>query len=594
MSDYLYSSIPQLKGSLSDSISAIYLKSPPHMQEFHGEWGSLAVSQSHYSGFQPYETEQHLMIVIGSPVLYFRNNDFLTSDDSSEATQSIYQRWVVDNSIEWDEDLSGPFTVLLINKIKQSLKVITDLMGFIPVYGCQKAENLYLGTHIDALATVAGEENNFDSVSLADFVLNDAITYPYTAYNIIWQLAPGSQTTFIKSLVNPEVTPYWQPTETNPYSDIQTAAEVLRAGLEGYIDRVTSKMDKIAQFISAGEDSRALSGMLPNRLQQDAYVFLDYMNREGRIAKKVATKYKTTFTAGFRSKTHYLEILPEASKLVGTGHQYHHAHSLGFDKQYKLADYSAVFGGYLSDSLLKASYASKHLKTGRYPFIPETFKKQASQTKRIKHSAIKDSVLTEIFNRRMTRFKNLEQLRPTTANEWFVLYPATMRATIPNIYTTRRLFCSYEPFMCKESVKVSAAVPTQWKMNRRLFNRALKPYLEPTKWLLHADGRLPYFSWKTNIPVQFPTWFYRQVAKRTGLIKGNQGSWGDWLQMLKSPEWKKTTEAYSGSSQDMDFLVDDKDVLNLLMSDELTIDSRINLLQTTFHKAKVHSTSKQP
>lgn len=194
----------------------------------------------------------------------------------------------------------------------------------------------------------------------------------------------------------------------------------------------------------------------------------------------------------------------------------------------------------------------------------------------------------------MTRFKNLEQLRPTTANEWFVLYPATMRATIPNIYTTRRLFCSYEPFMCKESVKVSAAVPTQWKMNRRLFNRALKPYLEPTKWLLHADGRLPYFSWKTNIPVQFPTWFYRQVAKRTGLIKGNQGSWGDWLQMLKSPEWKKTTEAYSGSSQDMDFLVDDKDVLNLLMSDELTIDSRINLLQTTFHKAKVHSTSKQP
>lgn len=585
MSDYLYSSIPKLKGTMSDAISAIYLTSPPCVQEFHGEWGSLAISSSHYSGFQPYETEQHLMVVIGGPVLYFRDNDFLVSDDSLEATQSIYQRWILDKSIQWDEDLSGPFNILLIDKTKKHLRVITDLMAFIPVYGLQKAESLYLGTHIDALATVADEKNNFDSVSLADFVLNGAITYPYTAYQDIRQLAPSSETTFTDFAEVPIIKNYWQPTEVNPYSDIQTAAEDVRAGLKGYIERVTSKMDKVAQFISGGEDSRALSGMLPNRLQRDAYVFLDQMNREGRIAEKVAAKYDATFTPGLRSNIHYLEILPEASKLVGTGHQYHHAHSLGFDKQYKLADYTAVFGGVLSDCFLKSAIALKHLNTGRYPFLPETFRKEVSQKEQIDHSSIKNEIADKVLARRATRFEDIKKLRPVTAYEWFLFYPASMEPVMPNLYTTRRLFASYEPFTCKESVKIWAVVPTEWKLNRRLFNRAVKPYLEPTKWLLHADGRLPYFSWKKNIPVQLPIWFYRQVAKRTGLIKGNQGPWGDWSQTLKSPEWKKAVEDYSGSSKNIDFLVDTKQIRDILMSDILNIDQRINLLQVASHKA---------
>lgn len=592
MSDYLYSSTPQIKGVLSAAINNIYLNSLPCVQEFHGKWGSLAVSESLYSGFRPYETEQHLMVVIGGPVLYFRNNDFLMSEDSSEATQSIYQRWIFSKNIQWDEDLSGPFNILFIDKSKQCIKIITDLMAFIPVYTCQRADSFYLGTHVDALATVAGEEDNFDSVSLADFVLNEVITYPYTAYENIRQIAPSSQTTFMNSIEVSDVKSYWEPKEFNIYSDIQTAAETLRAGLEGYINRVTSKMDEIAQFISAGEDSRALSGMLPNHLQRDGYVFLDHMNREGKIAEKVAAKYGANFIVGLRSKTHYLEILPEACKLVGIGHQYHHAHSLGFDKQYRLSEYPAVFGGYLSDSLLKSPYALKrfNVKSDRFSFIaiPEFFKKGETQTKRIDHPVIKNEIIDKIFERRATRFENIKQLRPVTAHEWFVLYPATMRVAIPNLYTTRRLFRSYEPFMCKESVKISAAVPTQWKMNRRLFNRAVKPYLEPTKWLLHGDGRLPYFSWVVNIPLQTSIRFYRRVATRAGLIKGNQGPWGDWLQASKSLEWEKATDKYSESLDDMGFLADGKQVREILMSDTLSLSGRITLLQVVFHKAQLN------
>lgn len=584
MSDYIYSSKTQADGFLTGALKDIYLTNPPAANEFRGPWGTLAVTQGHYHGFRPYENDQHLMVVIGGPVLYFRDNDFLVEEDSSAATQSIYNRWVVEGNIQWDEDLSGPFTILLIDKQDKAVTVITDLMAFIPVYSCEKAGEIYLGTHVDALANIAGEQNSFDQASLADFVLNDVVTYPYTAYENLRQLAPSSEVMYGAVSSAPKVTSYWIPKEDNPYKTVQEAAEALRQGISGYVDRVTGKMTKVAQFISAGEDSRSLSGMLPEQLQRDAFVFLDSMNREGRIAKQVAEVYGAHFNVGYRSPTHYLEILPEAAKLVGSGHQYVHAHSMGFDKKCKLADYSAVFGGYLSDSLLKAAYTRKLRGVGRIPFLPEFHLKGEAQTKPITSPLVKNSVLDEVNRRRAERFKAVKVERPITAHEWFVLRPASMRVTIPNLYTTRRLFRSYEPFMCKEAVKISAAVPTTWKLNRRLFNRAMKPYLKKSKWLLHADGRLPYFSWWANMPLQFGVWLYRHVAKRVGLIKGNQGPWGDWVSNVSSPEWIEMVEQCGESSIPVDFLKDGVGVEEALLSGQLSVVGRVNLMQSVYLK----------
>lgn len=573
MSDYLYSSEPIEEGVLSKSIRDIYDSNPPEVTEFHGHWGAVAVSNSHYKGFQPFETSEYILIVIGGPVLYFRDNDFLVNDDSCEATESIYQRWCVDSQVQWDEDLSGPFTILRINKNTNSVDVVTDLMAFIPAYYHQSVKGLYIGTHIDALARVSKESNNFDVVSLADFILNDVITYPYTAYTELKQLEPSSHIEFKNNDHSPNVIKYWEPREYNSYSNIKEAAEVLRVGLDGYVNRITDKMDKVAQFISGGEDSRALSGLLPSSIQRDAYVFLDEMNREGKIAEKVTDKYSANFTVGYRKKTHYLDILPEASKLVGTGHQYHHAHSLGFDKKYKLAEYTAVFGGYLSDSLLKSPYALKKLNTSRYPFLPELFKKGEGRTKELSNTLVNNEVLREINIRRKLHFEKIKKLRSESAHEWFVLYPATMRTAIPNLYTTRRLFRSYEPFMSKDVVKVSAALPTQWKMNRRLFNLATKPYLEQTKWIFHADGRLPYYPWWVNSPLQFPIWFYRHIAKRIGLIQGNQGPWGDWKYLYSSNKWNSL----------FNDLTRTKKVLHVNIindANKLTLMNKVNLIQT--------------
>lgn len=408
---------------------------------------------------------------------------------------------------------------------------------------------------------------------MIDFILSNVITFPYTAYKNIRQLPPSSLITIYEN--RHKSVHYWEPIEKNNYGNIKEAAKALREGISGYISRVTESMSHIAQFISAGEDSRALSGLLPSNLKRDGFIFLDFMNREGKIAKLVAEKYDVDLTIGFRGKTHYLDILPEASRLIGSGHQYAHAHSLGFNREYSLHSYPAVFGGYLSDSLLKGCYSKKHRGKGRFPFLPEFFRRGEDRTKVIISQLTNQAILDEIRKRRIDRYRKVEHLRPYTAHEWFVLWPSTMRMAIPNFYSTRRLFKSYEPFLCKESVKISASVPIYWKLNRRLFNRAMKPFLKPSRWIMHADGRLPYYSWWINIPIQFCVWFSRHVGKRIGLIKGNQGPWGDWNTVFTSQEYKKLVE--DASEVNLDFLR--TSLAQLLVDENVTKSEKINLLQ---------------
>lgn len=578
MSDYIFSSSQQAQDLLANKIISIYQESAPKVFEYHGNWGSLAVSQQHYNGFLPFENSQHICVVLGAPVLYFSDNDFLLNEDSNAGTEKIYQRWVVEKKICWDEDLSGPFTVLLIDKALKEFRVVTDLMAFIPVYSHRKDEELWIGTHVDALAKSCGERDNLDEVSLVDFIVNDMVTFPFTVYENIKQLKPSSAYHWQTSEQAPTDSAYWLPKEKFDFKNINHAATELRSGMQHYVNTITEKMPKLAQFISAGEDSRALSGMLPQEKKRDAYIFLDQMNREGTIAKKVAGIYQASFTAGYRSKTHYLDILPEAASLVGAGHQYTHAHSIGFDSKYDLTDYPAVFGGFLSDTLIKELYITLPRGSGRFPFLPHVKINKPFKNNRFKGltEIIDSKLINAVKNRQRKHLEFIKIMRPSSYHEWFNLYPSSMVSEIPNLYCTRRLFKSYEPFMCTEVVKVAVSVPTSWKLNRRLFNHAMKPFLKPSKWVFHGEGRLPYYGFIINLPLQFSIWFYRQITKRVGLNKGNQGPWGDWGNVFSSEQWNSQLQELSKAHQ-LSFFTDD--ILELANSNQLNSNQKTNLMQ---------------
>jgi hypothetical protein len=114
MSDFIYSSVSVPCGRCSDYIKAIYHSNAPAVKEFHGEWGSLAVSENIYNPFQPYETDSWIAVVIGGPILCYRDNKFLAKPPCRDGTRSVLERFLA-GEMNWSDDLSGPFVVLFID-----------------------------------------------------------------------------------------------------------------------------------------------------------------------------------------------------------------------------------------------------------------------------------------------------------------------------------------------------------------------------------------------------------------------------------------------------------------------------------------------
>ncbi|MDT0690794.1 asparagine synthase-related protein [Salegentibacter sp. F188] len=540
MSDFIFSKKSFLKDQLALEIKKILTEEKLEITEFHGSWGSLAVSKNLYNGFLPIETEEHIFVVLGGPVLNFTANSFISSENGNKGTRQVYDRWQK-GKIKWDEDLSGAFALLIVDKGRGELLCVTDLLSFIPVYLFKDKNDLFLSSHVDVLANVADRQMDIDVVSRADFILTGVVTFPFTMYTSIKQLLPATVYVHKEDEETFNSKTYWIPTETNFYTSVETAATDVRESIERYIEIVCDKTIEVAQFISGGEDSRLVAALLPENIKRDAFVFLDSMNREGILAQKAAKIYGANFKLASRTKNHYLQILPAASRLVGSGAEYMHAHSYGFHQSCQLKKYNAVFGGLFADAFLKGARIPKEPKTR----FGARVKQQNPQLKKVQHKLFSTEVLEEVNKRRKTHIDLIEKMRPQSATEWFNFWPISMHESAPNIHANRRLFRSYEPFTSGEIVKISARIPQEWKLNRLLFHRVAKPLLKPSKWLMHNTGRLPYFPDMINRFIALPLRYMRKLRETREFRRRNHGPWAQWDVLAQSNEWRKMIEKYS-------------------------------------------------
>src|SRR5699024_3351736 len=130
-----------------------------------------------------------------------------------------------------------------------------------------------------------------------------------------------------------------------------------------------------------------LSGLLQGH-QRDGHIFLDSINREGKIAQKVAEIYDVNLKLTTRDSMHYFNILLDCSNLVCSGSHYHNALLYVFHHSCQLNSYTAVFGILLSDALLKVFRIKKIRGSGRYAFQTDVKKKIDIAEEKVKSSII--------------------------------------------------------------------------------------------------------------------------------------------------------------------------------------------------------------
>lgn len=564
MSDFLFSSKRTIPGALAEILGSMYMEKAPACSEFHGEWGSLAVVLNRYPGFEPFENSRHILVVIGGPSPAWPGAPSRAGNTGGNAcTEHIFERWLLRGEMTWESDLRGAFALFCVDKESREVKVVTDMFSCVPVYratpGNGNAGHI-LGSHPDLCARAAGRADRPDLVSAANLLVTGWITFPYTLYDGVRQLPPGSAIRFDSSGISEEKS-YWVPRERREFSSMKDAAAALRENITASVETACAGCGHAGLFLSGGEDSRTVLAAMPGEIRKTAFTFLDSQNREGRIAGDIARRYGAEHRIGIRSPDYYQNHMEACARLGGSQNEWRSFHALGMNREFHLDEYAAILDGWWADALLKGYWIfteSSSLKG--VPLTPSRIaNRRIGLSGDLEHrygsflldrgvfspieTPLNPDIHAAVAGRIRRRVEALSEIRPDSAEEWLYVWPLTQNQGSQNFLGHRRLFRHYSIYLDQRIAKIGSAVPQEWKINRRLFHEAVKPLLRKSRFAVHPSGALPWFGEEANIPVRLAvrSWWKLMKTLRIDPLPSD----------FPWPDWKRVSDSESMSAAAM-------------------------------------------
>jgi hypothetical protein len=518
VSDFLYTTRRQAAAPLT----AVLRRFPglQHASEFDlsEEWGTIAAVLPHHERHALLRSGTHTSLVLGNPVVEMPG---LAAAPLfvGERRRLLHQQLAASGFSP--AGLDGGFIVFVVEHATGTVRLFTDRFNFFPLFRATHADGaLVFGTHPDAVAHAAGISHRVDLVSVADLVANLTCTFPFTAYDGVQQLDPGSVHELTRSRPAATARAYWLPREQNSFRSLHEAANELRRGFCASVAASCSGIDRVGVLLSGGEDSRAVLAAVPPATAAGAFIYAEWESREVRIARAAAGAYGATLRVGLRAADHYTAGFERTASLVGSNHLFMDVHGYGLHERLGLDALPLVLGGLSADSLLKATYSPRRPHAFMSPRLPN----------------LRAELLREVDVRRNGFRQRLLELRPDSADEWLQLWPFSMRKHGGNVDGNRRLFRVHEAYHATAVLNVAAAAPASWKRHRRLYHRALRPLFARSMLIPHAEYRFPYYNRIGNALLLPALAVARAVrALATSEIRARHRPWPKWSSLINSP-----------------------------------------------------------
>ncbi|MEX1256385.1 MAG: hypothetical protein WEG36_02095 [Gemmatimonadota bacterium] len=192
-------------------------------------------------------------------------------------------------------------------------------------------------------------------------------------------------------------------------------------------------------------------------------------------------------------------------------------HACGLHRTLGLSDHPVVLGGFSADALLKGFYASA--------------KRSPESRKGWEGGPLRTDLLDVVRERRRDHRELLRKVRPGSAGEETMLWPFSMRRAGAHHDGNRRLFPTWEVFHSTGVLDVASRSPLGWKRNRKLFLRAVRPFLARTRFLPHTSSlRFPGLPRPVSLAVALPPGLARGGMS---LVRGGGRSHGPWPSMSR-------------------------------------------------------------
>ncbi len=236
-----------------------------------------------------------------------------SSQCDTEVIIAAYLKW----GIDCVNRFNGMFAIALYDRESESFYLIRDRAGKKPLYYWIDGENMVFSSELKAIIEIPEFPRILDNTVIKKFLVHQYIHAPYTIFNNVYKLEPGTILSFKNGKI--EKHKYWDVAfvytskSKNLISDYQTAKHELKQLL---MDAVRLRMIAdvpVGTFLSGGYDSSLISAIAQSLstvpMKTYSIGFYDKEKDEAPYAKKVAEYLGTEHTEYYIDEKEMLKLV---------------------------------------------------------------------------------------------------------------------------------------------------------------------------------------------------------------------------------------------------------------------------------------------
>ncbi len=374
--------------------------------------------------------------------------------------------------------LNGAFGVVVGQPHERTVRVVTDRMGFFPIYTWRTSGPPIIATHPDALAAHTGASHDLDPLSMAEVLSTGTVTHPNTYYRDIEVMDPGCVYTWTAG--DPaRKQAYWEPSYQGDHrARVKELGEELEHALRGAIERRTlPSLGPTGVLLSGGADSRAVLYAACEPAAVTSITFYGTPNAELETARRLAERVGSKHIGLQREFEHYGLGAPKAVRVTGGTWNLLDAHYTEFIPQLRALGLGHLLTGCYADYLFKGLTSNRTYKTlfGKnlplYNFAPFSHRWYAP------HGPVAEKWREPVRERQRSTYDGLDLADESDAGRWAIelrrIRPVAREADTAGRLLLQRTLPWDPLFADTELIDVYQKVPPSLKLNGQVWENAV-------------------------------------------------------------------------------------------------------------------------
>jgi asparagine synthase (glutamine-hydrolysing) len=454
-------------------------------------------------------------------------------------------------------DLNGTFTALIYDAEAGVLHMVTDRCGMAVVYGPQifSIPSVF-SSHPDAVATLLGEEQNLDLVSLSQFLMAGHLTFPFTYYANVRALDLGTIYTFATKEQGASLQSKSKYFDFNFKIDGSSADDLAGSLAQAFQNSIKKRtLPLLGQSfvgLSGGLDSRAILSAAPERGHVRSFTLFDEKNLEVRTAERLANSMGVELVPFQRDFEYYANFAETGVRISGGVGSIASNHFLGVREKLMTLGARNLLTGCYCDYLLKAlALNTREQRFSRHEEIaPFNFGFYRP------FYSLKGSQQNNVRQRFEEQFPEHNKTK-LTEQDWLQIeskrcFPLAYEGDLAQRVIPLRTMPWYLPIVDNEIINTYLKIPSRLKLNGAIFKRMARIVCGDVASKIpdsNSGAALDAAGWNYSVH-RYLSALQNRIAHKLRPRMATRGSWPNWDYYIQhSPKiaqlWSRKHDAAS-------------------------------------------------